>query len=427
LLLLTVLPCASLYSQSFYELDWKGQDKINYYGLMVYYSPNNAFIRIRYLDRNNVYKVAEYNCTCRYYTTKDGKENYYIDGQSGHLVYPQRSDSGYNADNFIFTDPNAQHEYTKFYTIDDYQLKQSNYQEYLQTANFKKIDPSIFTKEYLFNYFDQNESDYQRFLGLNHHKAPMERPGHTKMYVIVVANTLDGSIGSGCKVDESRIETEFSNIAEALGIDIEKHVIADRDFAKENVMNALSGIQPGSNDIVVFFYRGHGFRLSDQNSSWPQMSMRYSPYQPIVGLPLNEVYGAIVNKGARLNLVFGDLCNSVIGRSQATNQASSALQSDFYPNMDKLKRLFLYSKGNILAAAASPGEVSWVNSNDGGFFTSSFFDSFYRDVSSTTNGSNISWENLLNETINLAKDKSNNCSNCTVQHGIKYIQINYTQ
>jgi hypothetical protein len=423
-LLLALGASSSLRAQSFYEVNWTGPDKITYYGLMVYYGPNNAFMRVRYVDPNKVYKVAEYNCVCSYYKTSDGKQTYLIDGQNAHLVYPYKSDSGYNADNFLFVGENAQGQYTQVYTIDDSQIIKTNYQDYLTAAVWHKVDPSTFTTAYLFNYFDPKETDYQRFLGLSHHTTPTYRSPQTKMYVVIVANSLDGSIGNGCKVDESKIDLEFSNIADALGITVEKHVIADKDFTKENVLNALSGIQPGSNDIVVFFYRGHGFRLADQKSSWPQMSMRYSPYQPIEGLPLEDVYSAIVGKGARLNLVFGDLCNSVVGRSQPTNQASSSLQSDFYPNLDKLRKLFLYSRGSILAAAASPGEVSWVNAYDGGFFTSSFFDSFHRDVSSTT-GNGVSWENLVDDAISQATIKCNNCPSCTPQHGIRYIQVNY--
>lgn len=410
------------HTQSFYQIKWTGHDKINYWGLLVYYSQDDAFVRVKYRNNDSAYIVAEYKCKCKYYNTDDGKQHFYINGENAHVVFPANSQKQYNADNFIFTNVNANGDFEKFYTIDDSQLEKDNYSDYFKEATFTKLTPP-FTEQFLYNYFDRNESAYSQYLAIGRKQTGTSvNNDATKMYVIIVANTLDESIGRGCKVDMNKLSVEFSNIAEALGVQIVKTIIAGKNFTKENVMAAITNIHPESNDVVLFFYRGHGYRWSNQDDDWPQMSLRYSPYQPLTCLGLYDAYKMITNKGARLNVVIGDLCNTDIGLSYPTNYASNSLQSSFYPDMNKLRKLFLHARGNIISAAAKKNEVSWVNSYDGGLYTSSFFESFHQEVSNTSGSGD--WANLIDATINKALYKSTSCKSS--QHGIRIINVNYS-
>lgn len=415
------------FAQSFYEISWKDDD-YSYTGLLVYYSSSDAYMRVGYKDYKNIYRVAEYKIFGKYYTTKDGNQNFYMDGQNAKIVYGPISKNGvsdYSADNFIWTGKNESGKFTKFYTIDDNKISKPDYTEYLEEAFIKELNPKNFTKKYLHDFFEYDEDEYAKMLSYAESSTRLSyATSNTKLNLIIVANTLDNSIGNGCNVDRIKLTNEFKNISEALNIGFSKTVIYGDAFKKDNINKALNELNPGSNDIVVFFYRGHGFRWSNQKSSWPQMSMRYSNYQKLDGMGLDEVYNAIVQKGARLNLVFGDLCNNDIGISQPDNQPSNFLQSSFYPSIEKLKRLFLISKGNLLSAAARPGEVSWVNQYDGGFYTSSFFEALYKEVSINTGYGD--WNNLIDNTINNARYKSaNGCKSCSVQNGIKYTSIKY--
>ncbi|MDJ1478988.1 caspase family protein [Cytophagaceae bacterium YF14B1] len=430
LLLVLLLLCkySTVLSQSFYEITWTS-DQVAYNALLVFYSSDNAYIRVRY-QANEAYNVAEYPCKGEYRYTSTGSQYYLINGENARIVYTtsKTNQIGYTADNFYFTNVNAKGEFEDFYTLDDAQLQKLATQERVNPAKctWKKLDPSLFTSTYLYNYFDTSEPQYKQFLALARHKTPIATV-NCKLHLIIVANTLDNSIGKGCSVDKDKLDNEFTNIASALGMPIQKYIIYGQNFKKDNVMQTLQQLNPSSNDVVIFFYRGHGFRWSDQQSDWPLMSMRYSTLQPFESIALDEVYQTIVSKGARLNLILGDLCNSD-GSSLPSNLASNMFQAEPHPNIEKLHRLFVKSRGNLLSAAAQKGEVSWTNNYDGGFYTSSFLESFYEGISEISG--NADWQKIIDSTINKARYKSSygctyNGKGCSTQNGIRYVAINY--
>jgi hypothetical protein len=441
LLMLVVTLCYSIstcLSQNFYEVKWKGNDSVSYIGLLIYNSENDALMRVNFTS-NGVYRVAEYKCTCKYFTTYDGQNCYLINGMNANVVYNQDGKTTkYFADNFLFSGMDAQHRFKNLYAYDENDLQKSNLAELMRPAQWKKLDPAIdFNEPYIHSFYGTYEHNYTALLSFVGKKTDYATKkdgdtkkdddtktdygtGSTKLYLIVVANTLDNSIGNGCDVDRKKLVNEMNDISGALNIPIEEHVIYGTDFNRQNVLNAISAIAPSRDDIVMFFYRGHGFRWDNQQSAWPDMSMRYSNYQPFESISLDEVYNLITAKGARLNVIFGDLCNTSIGINQVTNAGTNSLQSNFYPDIDKLKKLFLYSKGTLMSVAAKPGEVSWTSAYDGGFFTSSFFEALHAEIGKFSGTG--SWKNILTATIDKALYKSQyTCSTCSVQHGEYYV------
>lgn len=145
------------------------------------------------------------------------------------------------------------------------------------------------------------------------------------LHLIVVANTAISDIGESCEVDEEKIVRQFEIISDELGISFDKIEIDDKSFNKANVDKAVANLSPENNDIVIFFYSGHGFRWSNQVSKYPFLSMRYSDYTPInntTTISLEEIYNNLKIKGARLTMVIGDCCNSDIGVTQRGGEIS---------------------------------------------------------------------------------------------------------
>jgi len=96
------------------------------------------------------------------------------------------------------------------------------------------------------------------------------------------------------------------------------------------------------------------------------------------------------------------------------------------PNYDekKLAKLFLNSRGNIMSCAASPGEVSWCNESDGGFFMFSFFQAFHEEVGYLSTDPN--WDEILTNTKKYANYKTSyGCTGCTSQNAVKNVKVTY--
>jgi hypothetical protein len=138
---------------------------------------------------------------------------------------------------------------------------------------------------------------------------------------------------------------------------------------------------------------------------------------------LSEVYFTLKNKGARLNLVLGDCCNSEVNASPVTANNFLTFQVDNSSDITKLKNLFLNSQGIILSSAAQKGEVSWVTPQ-GGLYSISFLQALREEISYLSSSTG-NWDNILSKTITLARSKSTPtfCSNCTLQNGIKYVSV----
>lgn len=432
--LLSLQVSTNLFSQDIYEVKFTTKDR-SYKGLLVFFSDSKMYMRVAYF-KNEKYYVVNVDYSSEHGTSDDGTEYLALVGSNPKFITEQSSGK-YNPDHLFFLGDDE-------LPIVSFDLEDPD--NIVVADAFREITKADVTDKYLREFYKSNEADYlalRKMFGLE--KAPTKPVATTNtntnnnntntnnnnnnnttsnkpvtLHLIVTANTAISDIGQGCDVDKRNLEAEFRGIASTLGIGFKKYIVEGEGFTKTNTLNTINSLNPGSNDIVVFFYRGHGFRWADQTETWPQLDYRSNSYIRLdnnTTLGLSEVYNKIIAKGARLNLVLGDCCNNSIGISQVTNNNFLTRQggNNNY-NDTKLSDLFIKSKGNLISCAASPGEYSWVNSATGGFYTTGFLQALREEISYLRNDS-ADWEDLLKNTIKNAKQKTNGCSNCTPQNG----------
>lgn len=255
--------------------------------------------------------------------------------------------------------------------------------------------------------------------------TPVVNTGNAKIHLITVSNTMS-NIGPSCQVDENNMVREFENISEALNIPLNKVVLNNKDVSRTALSNALRNLNPGSNDIVVFAYSGHGYRWSNQTSKYPNLDLRYSDYMEISNTNnynLEDVYNEITAKGARLNIVIGDCCNSDIGVTSRGGNPSLASRSFTQGQVEKLAELFIQKRGNIIAAAARPYETSCGSNADGGYFISSFIASLHKETSSIADDE-PQWSQVFDLAIESANYKTQNLNGCDTQNGMYASTVN---
>ena len=425
--LFILLVCLSVRSQSLYEIKFTDKQKVQYSCFLVFFNESNVYMRIAYYY-NNIYNVVNVGYTSRNGTNNQGIKYSMLTGYNPVFITDNKTNLRYNPDYLIWFYNNVSQTWDKPYTTDDSLLNPNNY---VFVDSYVKLDPKNITDEYLRNYFGNYESQYfslKKMCGLTTSDVVSDN-GNNKLYrlhLVLVANTLDPSIGTGCTTDETNLRNEFRQIADALGVSFNEYVIDGYSFSKEKVLATLNSLTPGSNDIVMFIYRGHGFRWKDQTSDWPRMDLRTSSYAEISdnsSMNLADVYSVLKSKGARLNIILGDCCNSEVNASSVTANNYLTFQVDNNSDISKLKNLFLKTTGIILSSAAQKGEVSW-NTAQGGLYSISFLQALREEISYLSNEA-CNWDNILTKTITLARSKSTPtfCSNCTLQNGIKYVSV----
>ncbi|HRI22566.1 MAG TPA: caspase family protein, partial [Panacibacter sp.] len=240
-----------------------------------------------------------------------------------------------------------------------------------------------------------------------------------KMYLVIVANTLDADIGASCIKDKDRTLKTFTDLAQFMKIQFEPRVIFDNDFDKAHVDGAIQAIQPNPNDIVIFYYSGHGFTRNDKYT-YPYMALTSKSFDGIDNsnsLNIQEVYNQLNAKGARLTLVLSDCCNSDPNATNAEfGDVAATRTSGLKWNLDNCKALFLTQKRtSILMTAASRGELSAGTGNLGGIFTYNFRTSMVNYFVGGTKD-DITWDNLLKDAQAQTIKKAEN-TKCKEENG----------
>ena len=253
-------------------------------------------------------------------------------------------------------------------------------------------------KDLVLEYFTTQDLFYKNlFETRTRDLSPVEK--NTKLILLVVANINDTAIGPSCKKDMERTVETFTRLTDFMKIKLDYKTISGKDYNKENVEKELKNLSPGPNDIVVFYYSGHGFRKPKDNRRFPYIDLRPKPdgTYMVNSLNMEDIYESIKKKGARLNLVMSDCCNTEVTASNAIGTPVARKKGLLMTyNLENCRTLFLNPKPvSILATAADAGQKASSNNEFGGFFSFFFKASMENQLSFFKK--NVSWESLLQD------------------------------
>ncbi|MBN1534033.1 MAG: caspase family protein [Spirochaetes bacterium] len=205
------------------------------------------------------------------------------------------------------------------------------------------------------------------------------------IHAILVGDTVDPNIGRGDKLDLDLMRGLLQETSRLTGASLKMKVF-DSSIIRSEIMNAVTGLNPGSDDTVVFFYTGHGYRMSSFRNKWPAMSLKGN-YGGSAGLDLKWAYDTLKKKNPRLLIVMADACNSTVPIGSIDTHMSVAYGEG---NPAAYRKLFLQDKGGILASSSVPGQYSYSGTT-GSQFTVQFMSSIKSELSS----SNPTWKGIM--------------------------------
>jgi hypothetical protein len=423
-LLLIILACGSfcsLTAQTLYKFHYTfTESKVteSHDAFMVRFGNDTGFIRISGVNPDNGEK---------YLVDMDIEESYYKDEKTGVVdstllffkginpVVLYGDTAGYDPDIYVFHDNGEYYEPLTVYSLgEDGELFEGDFKE------SKLLEDKDLTEAFVLQFFSKDDDLYKDLFETSVRPLTNAEKA-TTLHLVIVANTNDPDIGTTCMLDKDRTLKIFSDVAEFMGIKFDAKTIFGNDYNKKNVQDAVAAIKASPQDIVIFYYSGHGYTKND-NYQYPYMELRSKSFQGLDENSINveEVYSSIKQKGARVSLVISDCCNSVPETAAAiSGDIALTRSSSIGWSLNNCLQLFLpTSPVSILMTAAAKGELSAGNNNYGGFFTNKFSASLVDFFSPLRSPATVSWKTLIEEAKTQTIQKSSNTL-CNLPNGTR--------
>ena len=429
-LLLSVLISITAKAQTFYEIKYYDRvDEQQYLGLMTYWDNENCTLRCVRANNTDYYWECAYQCSFQ----KRGKTKFMV-----FSPIPEQGKENLSYPYFVWTwtkkDASDQSE-SPFVVFDETEVDDDmEVADYFNEIPLTKMDAQFVGKFYeededmysviteacnivnqqggKSNDYDYNDdyndnADYNDNITNNNEETVTNNEPVT-MHFIMVAATKDASIGESVETDLKLAEPEFKRFAKHLNIGYKEHIISGNDFTKANILKAINSVKAEPNDIIVFFYSGHGFRFDDDTDDYPNMFLTYSDYGITSNkeyLGVSEVYNMLTKKKARLTIVLSDCRNAFYGatRQEVESSALSSRGNSSY-DLKKLEKLFLNSSGSIKVTAAKAGQVALCDAR-GGYLLTAFLNNIHSQISAVSE-KEPSWEKIVDNAREYVRRKT---------------------
>jgi len=202
-----------------------------------------------------------------------------------------------------------------------------------------------------------------------------------------------GGVGAMDEVGRQLLYSRFVNVVNSAlaekGYKSDVHDYYGTRTTPSSCRSTVTSLKCEPEDIIVFYYIGHGGRPgSDDPQKYPYPQMYLAQHEGSNAVPLDWVHKQLKSKGARLTITIGMCCNvndpAIVSKHNysfglAANYGASAYVAN--ASVEAIQKLFLGSKGDLIATSASPTESSYGGLNVEGFggvddYTAIFIDIF---------------------------------------------------
>ena len=210
---------------------------------------------------------------------------------------------------------------------------------------------------------------------------------------ILATDTRAEGIEDSTVCDLDHMKKSLSAIAHHLHLKPYIQIVKGSDCSVHTIKKSLRSFQRNSNDIVLFYYSGHG-GMDPYNSPWPVMYPSRSIREG--GLLGASVVKYFQDNPHRLSIVLLDCCNESVCAGPYATITKEKFVIEANEDLPGLRCLFLTAKGLIIASGACHGEYGRCG-RGGSVFTNSFLKALKvkcrRDA--------ICWEELFSEISNV--------------------------
>lgn len=200
---------------------------------------------------------------------------------------------------------------------------------------------------------------------------------------IYFSDTNDSRIGKNSEEANRYFLNNFiPQLKKSTGLEVWQRVYTGGSFSRDNLERALDGLSTDGDDIIFFYYSGHGY--NDGSSIFPTMTLGLqgddlgSRTKRIL-----DVYNQLRRKPHKLLVVIAEACNAVY--STRGVKGNAVVSYDAYEgNNDNYYELFRNSSGDYLMSSCRQGQKSWSPMGGLSYFATAFRDAIDERRTSVT-------------------------------------------
>jgi Caspase domain len=187
------------------------------------------------------------------------------------------------------------------------------------------------------------------------------------LHVISAVDIHDFDLGAWFGVNSDHVETSTKYLATAADLKLKFTKITNperKTIACQAILDSVRSLQVQPDDVVLFYYSGHGFRPEDQRDSSNIFPWFVCDDFPPPGKTPNlmDVHAALLQKHARLTITIADACNNFLQEGVAAPRMARI------EGAARIKAMLRQFRGGLVMSGSKRGQFSYYFTT-GGYFT----------------------------------------------------------
>jgi hypothetical protein len=218
-----------------------------------------------------------------------------------------------------------------------------------------------------------------------------------RLYVIIMANTLDGAAGeaitAGRNVAMNWLRFFEANLKSKANPNdsypVTAYVLDGSKFSTQ-ALRQIVNVQMSSidsSDAIFFYYIGHGENV--QGTRYPRLLIPDATNSSQEGLPFQKIFEVLQTKNAGFLLAIAEACNSF---PDAGDESFPSLG----PFHNQVVDLFFRHNEDVIVTTASPGEFAHASPTKGGIYSAVLFNEIRSEIEKAQfEHRRASWDNIV--------------------------------
>lgn len=241
---------------------------------------------------------------------------------------------------------------------------------------------------------------------------PFTAYSEASLGALIACDTFS-DLRSSTKKDFSHLKSSLQEVSRYTGLHLKMNVLFGSSLSTQSVQSWITALEKEPPEVVVFYFSGHGCRSERINTPWPCLlfSKKLEHFQS------EGLYSQLKALPSRLVIILLDCCNTSEQSIASGFMAFAPKSASSKGSLPGLKSLFMNTHGIIIAAGASPGELSFALRN-GSLFTNCLLQAVRDECGSFK----ASWQNIFHHTCALCSPTQRPISMLdisTSHHGLK--------